>query len=37
MSLVLVAGQKLTRLPPQLGCATHALLWPWAEGPGLAR
>ncbi|KAF5832133.1 hypothetical protein DUNSADRAFT_12115, partial [Dunaliella salina] len=37
MSLVLAAGQKMTRLPPQLECATHALLWPWDEGPGLAR
>eukprot|EP00983_Pelagomonas_calceolata_P121102 1160766-Pelagomonas_calceolata.AAC.18 len=37
MSLVLAAGQKVTRLPPQLECATHALIWPWDEGPGLAR
>ena len=27
--LVLAAGQRLSRLPPQLRGATHALLWPW--------
>ena len=36
-SLVLAAGQRVARLPPQLECATHALLWPWDEGPGIAR
>ena len=28
-SVVLVAGQRLWRLPPQLASCTHALLWPW--------
>ena len=28
-SVVLVAGQRLWRLPPQLAACTHALLWPW--------
>ncbi|KAK9836344.1 hypothetical protein WJX81_007135 [Elliptochloris bilobata] len=27
--VVLVAGQRLWRLPPQLAACTHALLWPW--------
>ena len=28
-SVVLVAGQRLWRLPPQLAACSHALLWPW--------
>lgn len=28
-SVVLVAGQCLWRLPPQLAACSHALLWPW--------
>lgn len=28
-TLVLAAGQRLSRLPPQLRGASHALLWPW--------
>lgn len=27
--VVLVAGQRLWRLPPQLAACSHALLWPW--------
>ena len=29
LSVVLVCGQRLWRLPPQLRDASHALLWPW--------
>lgn len=28
-SLVLVAGQRLWRLPGQLSRCSHALVWPW--------
>lgn len=27
--LVFMCGQRVWRLPPQLGNATHALIWPW--------
>jgi hypothetical protein len=29
VSVVLVCGQRLWRLPPQLQHCSHALLWPW--------
>ncbi|KAL3158901.1 hypothetical protein ABBQ32_011616 [Trebouxia sp. C0010 RCD-2024] len=29
LTVVLVCGQRLWRLPPQLACCTHALVWPW--------
>lgn len=29
LSVVLVCGQLLWRLPPHLANATHVLLWPW--------
>ena len=29
VSVVLVCGQRLWRLPPQLAACSHALLWPW--------
>ena len=29
LSIVLVCGQRIWRLPPHLATCTHALLWPW--------
>ena len=29
LSVVLVCGQRLWRLPPQLLSCTHCLIWPW--------
>ena len=29
LSVVLVCGQRLWRLPPQLLGCTHCLIWPW--------
>ena len=29
LTVVLVCGQRLWRLPPQLASCTHALVWPW--------
>lgn len=29
LTVVLVCGQRLWRLPPQLACCTHVLVWPW--------
>ena len=30
-SIMLVCGQRIWRLPPQLAGCTHALLWPWDQ------
>lgn len=29
LTVVLVCGQRLWRLPPQLASCTHVLVWPW--------
>ena len=29
LTVVLVCGQRLWRLPPHLASCTHALVWPW--------
>lgn len=29
LSVVLVCGQRIWRLPPQLAGCTHVLIWPW--------
>ena len=29
LTVVLVCGQRLWRLPPQLASCSHALVWPW--------
>lgn len=29
LTVVLVCGQRLWRLPPQLASSSHALVWPW--------